>query len=343
MPTNHEGSLVDLDDRLRHFSRHAFVSLANDLARCFVCGISRADCTFNEEHIIPDWVLSRFSMHSRHITLPNGHQSMYGRYRIRCCINCNSLLGKEVEAPLSKILNGTFSEVAAKLQESAPSLLYQWLCLLFIKCHLKDREIRVSPDTRVASDPVGSLYDWDGLHHIHAVARAAHSGAHIDDSVIGTTFIFPMRESNEPFDFGDLSDYSTISVRLGPIGIAAVLNDCRAVKHLVSGYFSHIKGPLSPIQLREVAARLAYGNTLLHQRPRFWSELHEGTLTIRSMPANPWPIPPVNRTDLGAILVGACEPLLRRSQTPDIEKKIDQLGGGEIQFLYHDDGSFIVD
>jgi hypothetical protein len=39
----------------------------------------------------------------------------------------------------------------------------------------------------------------------------------------------------------------------------------------------------------------------------------------------------------------ACGPLLRKSHTPDIEHKIVQLGRGEIQFLYHDDGSLIAD
>jgi hypothetical protein len=343
MAIDAEGSFVDPDGTVRHFGRQAFVALAMDLDRCFVCGVAchqsdRSD--FNDEHVIPDWVLRRFALHSRRITLPNGRQFMYGRYTLRCCIRCNSLLAAEIEAPISKVLRGAYDEVRAKLHESDPALLYKWLCLLFIKCHLKDREIRIDPDTRVESGKLGELYDWDGLHHIHSVARSPHSRASIDSSVLGTTLVFPMQDSKEPYDFGDLSDYSTVALRVGSVGIACVLNDCRGVEHLVGEYFSGITGPLSGIQLREVAARMAYGNTLIANRPKFWSELHRGDLTIRSRPANPWPIPEIDRTKLGSILVGACGSLLRNSRTPDVETKIGQLGRGEIQFLYHDDGSF---
>jgi hypothetical protein len=346
MAINAEGSFVDPDGTLRHFGRQAFVALAMDLDRCFVCGVASHESNrsdFNDEHVIPDWVLRRFALHSRRITLPNGREFMYGRYTLRCCVRCNSLLAAEIETPISKVLNGTYEEVCAKLGESDPALLYKWLCLLFIKCHLKDREIRIDPDMRVQSENLGGLYDWDGLHHIHSVARSPHSRASIDSSVLGTTFVFPMQDSKEPFDFGNLSDYSTISLRVGSVGIASVLNDCRGVEHLVREYFSVITGPLSGIQLREVAARLAYGNTLMRNRPKFWSELDRGDLTIRSLPANPWPIPAIDRAELGNILVGACGSLLRNSRTPDVENKISQILRGEIQFLYHDDGSFISD
>lgn len=345
MVINAEGSLINPDGTVRHFGRRAFVLLAMDLDRCFVCGVAshesdRSD--FNEEHVIPHWVLRRFGLHSRRITLPNGREFMYGRYTLRCCVRCNSLLAAEIETPVSKVLAGTFDEVSAKLRESDPALLYKWLCLLFIKCHMKDREIRINPDTRVESEQLGGLYDWDGLHHIHSVARSPHSRASIDGSVLGTTIVFPMQDSKEPFDFGDLSDYSTISLRVGSVGIACVLNDCRGVEHLVREYFSRITGPLSGLQLREVAARLAYGNTLMANRPKFWSELHRDRLAIRSLPAKPWPIPGTDHDELGNILVGACASLLRNSRTPNVENKIDQLGRGEIQFLYHDDGSFIT-
>jgi hypothetical protein len=342
MPLDHDNSLVDLDGSIRHFSTKAFAKLAADPNRCFVCGKPSSMQVFNNEHIIPDWVLRRFSMHSRVIFMPNGCQYMYGRYKLRCCADCNSILGSGLETPVSKLLSGSFEEVKVKLQDSDLALLYRWMCLLFIKSHLKDREIRIDPDTSKKSESVGQLYDWEGLHHIHAVARSIQSRASIDTSVVGTTLIFGMRESKEAFDFFDISDHSTICIRLGLIGIASVLNDCGGVSHLVNEYFSRISGPLSSIQLREVAARLAYGNTLLGNRPHFWSELDRGNLTIRSQPANPWPMSPINRVELGEILVAACAPLLRKSQTPEIEEKIFRLAKVEVQFLYNDDGSFIV-
>lgn len=123
-----EGSLIDSDGALRHFSRSALRALAMDLNRCFVCGKTKSEAPFNDEHVVPDWVLRRFALHSRRLTLPNGRRIMYGRYTLRCCVGCNSLLGTKIEVPMSRLLSGTFEEVARKLEEAEPTLLYRWLC-----------------------------------------------------------------------------------------------------------------------------------------------------------------------------------------------------------------------
>jgi hypothetical protein len=337
------GSLIGTDGKVRHFGREAFATLASDTDRCFVCGISSADASFNNEHVVPDWLLRRFGLHSRHITLPNGRQLMYGRYTLRCCRVCNSILGQRIETPISRLFVDDFLATAHNLQ-TEPTLLYQWLCLLFIKLHLRDREIRVHPDPRRESGAIAESYDWDGLHHVHSVARTAHSGASIDDDVIGTILIFEVNPTEESFDLGALYDYRTILVRIGTVGIASVLNDAALVGPMVRGYLSGISGPLSPIQLREVAARLAYGNQLLLDRPRFWSELeHETKLAIRASRPRTVRRADIVRAELGSIIAYSCEALLRKSRTSNLDEKVRQLRQGEIQFLYHDDGSFIVE
>lgn len=344
MAINFEGSLTGPTGEIRHFSQQAFVKLASDLSRCFICGTSEADSQFDCEHVIPDWLLSRYCLHSKRITLPNGHQQMYGRYTIRCCKICNGHLGKTIETPISQIFVGDLHAIRDGLQACSQALLYQWLCLLFIKIHLKDREFRADPDERNESVQISEFYDWDGLHHIHSVARATHSGAIIDDSVPGTTFFFEMASNHEEFDLNSLSDYSTILVRIGSVGIVSVLNDCGFVGPMVSEFLSGISGPMSAIQLREVAARLAYGNKLLTNRPNFWSELErDEILTIRSRPPVPGERGEIDRAELGHLIAHSCGPLLMNSHTPDPEEKIRQLQRGEIQLIYHDDGSFIRD
>lgn len=342
MTIDPDGSLVDARGRVRHFGRPAFEKLAGDLDRCFVCGVDRAVVDFNDEHVVPDWLLRRFDLHSRRIILPNGQQQLYGRYTLRCCTPCNTLLGARLETPVSQLFtDDTFSTVK-NLRAADPTLIYGWLCLVFIKLHLKDREFRADPDRRNPSPQIGDIYDWDGLHHIHSVARIPHSEARVDSAVPGTTYFFEMAEEPESFDFGSLSDYSTLTLRIGDLGIAAVLNDCGNVGTIVHEYLSHISGPISSIQLREIAARLAYGNTLLVSRPNFWSELERGeTLTIRSSPPSSRETHDVDVAELGQLIGFSCAPLLRNSSTPNVEAKIDQLVRGEIQFLYHDDGSFI--
>jgi hypothetical protein len=335
-----EDSIIGWDGSIRHFSRRAFVQLACDLQRCFICGAPKTAKPFNDEHVIPDWILRRFTLHSRYITLPNAGRVMYGRYTLRCCIACNERLGQFLETPISQLFRESFDETAANLTQHAVAL-YQWLCLLFIKVLLKDRDIRADPDFRNPSKPLGDLYDWDGVHHIHSVARAPSLGTIVEPTVPGTTLVFRTKTDDEAFDFGDLSDYSTICLRLGSVGIVSVLNDCGLVARMVSGYLSRISGPLNAIQLREVAARLAYGNELLRTRPQFWTEIDGEELRIRAACPKSWQRGEIARANLGEVMAFACGPLLLQSKTPQTREKLEQLKRGEIQFLYHDDGSFI--
>jgi len=160
MAIDSEGSLLGSDSTVRHFGRQAFITLASDTNRCFVCGARNTVHSFNDEHVIPDWLLRRFNLHSRCITLPNKKQFSYGRYTLRCCKPCNSLLGDQVENPISQLFTGNFDEICANLKSFDPSLLYQWLCLLFIKIYLKDRDFRADVDYRNESPQLSDYCNY---------------------------------------------------------------------------------------------------------------------------------------------------------------------------------------
>jgi hypothetical protein len=101
--------------------------------------------------------------------------------------------------------------------------------------------------------------------------------------------------------------------------------------------------PLSPIQLREVAARLAYGNTLLANRPVFSTERDgDSRISIRSQPPAPGPLADLDRTELGGLIAYSCGQLLdpKRQETEEVLRRVRK---GEAQFLFHDDGTFIQD
>jgi hypothetical protein len=209
MATDLEGSLWDKRGVLRHFSPEALAKLSADLDRCFVCGIHKHARAFNDEHVIPNWILRNYRLHDAQITYPNGRKGLYSRYKLRCCVQCNSSLGQHVEWRTARLLRTlTFTPPLPRIVDVG---LYRWLCLLFIKTHLKDWEIRGSPDLRAKTVPIAAGYDWTGLHHIHAVARSAQSRCHIDYDVVGTILLFRMQEKFADFDFGTLSDYSTIT------------------------------------------------------------------------------------------------------------------------------------
>lgn len=343
LPIDSKGSLVDLTGTVRHLSEEAFVAIARDSSRCFVCGVHESTAEFNGEHVVPDWVLRRFALHGKRVTLPNLTEIAYGRYRLRCCKPCNSLLGREVEEPAARLFAGDFLSFASGLATECNCLLYQWLCLLFVKTHLKDRDLRAARDGRTCSQPLSAVYEWSRLHHIHAVARAAASKISIDPSVQGTIFVFEMASSPEQFDYVDTYDHSTVLVRIGPVGVVAILDDCGDAGCLLTQHLSGIEGPLASIQLREIAALAAYGNELLLTRPRFRTELHAGrTLFMKcTHPSSPR-YGEVDRHVLGLHLKHFCAPRILRSSTPNKEEMISRLAKGELTFIYDDDGNFIT-
>lgn len=123
----------------------------------------------------------------------------------------------------------------------------------------------------------------------------------------------------------------------------AVLNDCGAAGFAVTRFLSGIKGPLANIQLREIAARAAYGNEILLTRPKFRTELHAGRdLFMKCELPDAPEYGEVDALALGALLEYSCAARIRQSATPNKEEMISHLARGEMTLLYDDDGAFIM-
>lgn len=167
-----DGSLVAADGRVIVFSKERF---ERDVCRgdcCFVCGVARNAKEFNDEHILPRWLLRKHDLFAREIMLPNGHSYRYDRYKVPCCAECNAFMGKHVEEPVRAVLSGGYEAVVKHLKLEGPSLLYRWLALIYIKTHLRDATLPWNKDRRNDVGQIGDVYDWIALHHIHAVARS---------------------------------------------------------------------------------------------------------------------------------------------------------------------------
>ncbi|WP_322012996.1 hypothetical protein [Paraburkholderia sp. J12] len=224
---------------------------------------------------MPRWVLRHYKLFDADMTLPNGEFHHYDSYGVPCCKDCNSFLGDNVETPVSRLLKGRFDQVAARLDDKAMLLLFIWFNLLFIKTHLKDRSLPVHRDSRKGSGKIADAYDWPDLHHIHAVARAPFVGAEVDPAVIGSIAIFPVNDprAGETFDWIDLTAGKTVAIRVGEVGIVAVLDDAKMAQQAIAHILYSIDGPLTSTQLRELAARMAVANMDLQNRPVFGTAL----------------------------------------------------------------------
>ena len=66
-----DGSVVDQSGKVIFFSTERFVQdicLGNC---CFICGAKPGEKDFNDEHILPAWLLRRYDLFSETIRLPN--------------------------------------------------------------------------------------------------------------------------------------------------------------------------------------------------------------------------------------------------------------------------------
>lgn len=268
------GSILDGQGKVVFYSADRFIKEIVNEDRCFICGRLRATTVFNDEHVIPDWLLRRHSLHDKRIVIPGESDLLYGRYRIPCCQGCNSLLGRCYEEPIATRFAEGYRAVAEMFNQN-PLFLFGWMNLLFLKVHLKDRTLFLNRDRRVASNPISHLYDWPEMHHIHCVARTVYTNAALAANALGSIAIVPAKVNSPATDF-DYADYypgRAILLRSDGVAIFCVLNDSCGTLNLLNDYLERITGPLGAAQCRELLAHFAYANMLIKERPRFYTTI----------------------------------------------------------------------
>lgn len=256
---------------------------------CFICGVSKNTKSFNDEHVIPNWILKKYGLIVDKITLPNQHKFHYGRYKVPCCNNCNSTLGEIYEKPLSKLFDRPPEEVIDIIIESKElrQKIFIWLNLIFLKTHLKDKELRRNLDNRNDQGFIADQHYWEDIHHIHCISRVHYSKAIIDPKVFGSIVIFKVENSNDKsYDYIDSSAGKTVMVQLGQICLVAVLNDACACQSIMKDKFDKMYGNLSTFQIKEIVSHFNYLNLNLKTRPVFKS-LIEMDLTYRIIAETP--------------------------------------------------------
>jgi len=245
---------------------------------CFICGVLRESGgkKFNDEHIIPKWLLRRFGLFNEKIKLPNNQLVKYSSQTLPCCVECNSDLANVYEAPLSNILKPKYKDFIANVTQEDGRLIFKWLSLVFIKNHLKDKERLYELDRRIKSPSISETYDWGPMHHIWCVARSHYSQANINELVYGTMMVIPVVEedSNCSFDYIDSHSSRVIAVKVGDYAIVAILDDAKFFSFVYEDFIDKIKGKrLSLIQLSEVVSRMCAVNTNIKNRPTFNSSI----------------------------------------------------------------------
>lgn len=270
------GTVIHADDgRTLHYGYEDFVDCIVKGDHCFICGAEAGSRPFNNEHVIPKWMLKHYGTPDSFMILPNATTIKNAMYTVPCCRDCNTELGKELEIPVSQLLKKGFDFVSKALEkdETLYLKLFHWVCLLFFKTHLKDTFLEAERDERVRSGSIGDTYCWHPLYHIHSIVRQHHTGVKLTADIQGTILVIEalVEAPEEEFDYLDNLNSQVVMVKVGRVVILAVLNDSRFCLAAYRAFLRKINGPLNSVQIRELLARLRYLNENIKKRSRFHS------------------------------------------------------------------------
>lgn len=346
-----DGSVVAPDGRVLFFSAERFAKDICEGKCCFICGADPADTAFNDEHILPNWVLRRFKLQRLAIALPNGRPHRYGSYVIPCCVSCNSLLGDMVEAPVSKVFAGGHEAVCEHLKTHGPRLLFAWMALIFLKTHLKDSSLREHSNHKDGNITIAAAaeYAWGAFHHLHCLARSVYTGAAVAPAAYGSLIVLPAGGTDGAglFDLADISTAQTLVIRMDDFAVCAVFDDSCAVLQGVNHIIENIEGPLSTVQIREFAAHMACCNMHLQNRPKFRCRVANGRPPRVYIDGGHDASPSFKKRDkkvFGALMVqvlrGALPHIRVPGRTPEAVMAL--LRSGEASFIFDDNDKFIA-
>jgi hypothetical protein len=295
-------------------------------------------------------MLQRYKLHGKEITLPNGRGHRYGTYTISCCEPCNSLLGKELETPLSEVLGQGHAAMATYLKSEGPLRLFTWMALVFLKIHLKDATLRAYANFNQGDESIAAAanYRWEAFHHLHCFGRSVYTRANVRPAAFGTLFLLPAGgdDTREPFDLVDLSEAQTLVIRMDDFALYAVFDDACAVLHGLQPLTQRIEAPLDFAQVREMAAHIACCNMHLENRPHFFTRVEDGD-PPRVIVDGAHEASPVfasrNKKLFGSFMERVLSELLPQLHVPgrSIEELSALLRAGDLSFMFDDNGKFI--
>ncbi|MDJ0575606.1 MAG: hypothetical protein QNJ65_10625 [Xenococcaceae cyanobacterium MO_234.B1] len=339
-----DGSFLDSNGKVLYFSTERFIKDICEGDCCSICGISRSETDFNDEHVLPKWILRKYDLYKQFITLPNESKFRYDQYVLPCCKQCNSLMGEKIEQPVRNLITQGFEAVIQHIEKEGHWLFFVWLSLIFLKTHLKGKNLRYHRDRRQEDYTLFDTYNWQELHHIHCVARSFYTECAIDSKVMGSFLAIPAKIGNnyQDFDYLDLHDSKTLLLRVSDVCFITVFNDSQNSLVAFKNFLERLSGEMSPLQLREVVAHLAFINLHLKERPEFFTmvNLYKQQQVMSAKCPIFVDLDGYESIDFGEILYFCCKEFLSACNDKDIEQIKEQVKQGKLTFLFDRYGNF---
>jgi hypothetical protein len=339
-------TVIDSNGKIISYGFKRFVDDICNGDNCFICGAKPEEKTFNDEHVIPKWVLRHCDLFKQFITLPNTEKLRYDKYVLPCCSECNSFYGENLEEKIRPILTVPYAEIKTLLTKDNVKLLYIWFTFVIFKTHLKDTLLRLHQDRRKGENKIASKYNFEWLHHLHAIVRCLHKGADISDESIGTFIVLKadMGDLNSIFDYRDINGVNTGLMRIGDKALLCAVDDARlSLRFLKSRLEPVLDKPLSPIQLREMLAHLSYIKKSLVTPPFFRSEyeVSEQITTIKVSLPNEISLVDYEYEDYGAMLYLCTFDMLDNLKMPKDYDIHSHVKSGQVGFTVDENYQFV--
>jgi hypothetical protein len=345
--TTADGSILDSTGKLIYISVERLEQHIVREGYCFVCASTPMEKPFNEEHILPEWLLRRYSLFDRTVTLPNKVGVRYGGYTVPCCTECNELMARTFEEPISAAVQGGIGPFI-DLLTADPLKVYTWLSLIYVKTHLRDRGYRVHLDARNGTELIADGYDWAHLHHVYTFARHFYTGCKVGRNEMGSFFGAEVRSEGllQRFYYANLYLAQTTLMRLDDIALFAVFDDAGgAGMRLQQQWLNRITGPVSEVQARELMIELAFLNMRIRERPLFQTHIDiekEESNIIVHRPR--WAFEEPDLQARGMLLENAVSEFIEHLQIAGRSRSeiVDAVRSGRMSYLFDDEGDFIT-
>ncbi|MBB3315734.1 hypothetical protein FHT77_001599 [Rhizobium sp. BK181] len=270
-----------LNDPKVYIDTDTFIDLVSERTRCLICCEPLNGKVANREHVLPKWILRKYDLYDKEITLPHDYKArQYGGHTMPCCKDCNSLLGKKLEQPVRQLTQGGYAKLQRRLDENGQRLLFTWLSWVFLKFLIKDGAIPINPDQRVQAVMQDKDTDWTTLHHIHCLARSPYTGAHLSPEVLGSVVILAIDDDRyrEDFDLITVHETQTIMVRLGDLAIIANLSDSGRSMDIVHRFVLPARQErFTVLQALEICADMAVTTTRIENKPVYFTRIDRAT------------------------------------------------------------------
>lgn len=255
------------------------VLAARDITtHCPLCGRKFGRVARTQEHIFPRWMQKHHKLETRRLTLPNFIGKTYKSVKIDICDRCNHYRFGRLESAIARrVCSGNaFSAV----QDLDPELLAIWLGkILWLLCRkghtYQDHRTRddLAPDTIVPGAIMPGVAYLGMIQRAYAMRKDMYSCYLTDPpfpEFFGPPYTLYVVEIDtrdgrfEPFDFADNLMTLGASLRTGNLGLICAF-DGGVHRQFRLHRFQHlICEKLHPIQFGELAARIYYDHTVLH-------------------------------------------------------------------------------